>query len=72
VQKLLEKNEEEVKHYLLETDAVFFVCGSEKMGREFNNVLINIIKRTGSTPYAAMNKVKGFEKAGRIVKEIYG
>lgn len=72
VQKLMEKHEDEIKHYLLSTDALFFVCGSEKMGRDINNVLINVVKKSGGTPYAAMNKVKGFERAGRIVKEIYG
>jgi sulfite reductase alpha subunit-like flavoprotein len=72
VQKLMEKNQEEIKAYLLEKEAVFYICGSEKMGRDVNNVFISIIKKTGVTPYAAMNKIKTMEKAGRIMKEIYG
>ncbi len=68
----MEKHEDEIRYYLLNTEALFFICGSEKMGRDINNVLIDIIKRNGGTPYAAMNKIKDFEKGGRIVKEIYG
>lgn len=42
------------------------------MGRDINNVFISMLKRAGNSPYAAMNKVKGFERTGRILKEIYG
>jgi hypothetical protein len=42
------------------------------MGRDVNNVFINIIKKGGTSPYMSLVKVKEFESHGRIQKEIFG